>query len=98
MQYADRYAWSMTNTLPKTFTLADLSTFTESDERASGLEEGQVYCEYGFDIDESVFITHIDHHGDTILITGVDAIDGTEVETTLDIDEAVCLLTPAATN
>lgn len=84
----------MTTIAPQTFTLADLATFRESDERASSLAEGQVYCEYGFDLDESVFITNIDRHGDTILIFGVDSIDGTAVETTLDIDEVVCLLTP----
>lgn len=82
----------MTTTTAQMFTIEALTEWRETDERASSLDEGHVYMEYGDNVNESVFITHVGSHGDTVLITGANAVDGSKVERTHDIDEVVCRL------
>jgi hypothetical protein len=67
-----------------------------SEMRASQLEVGNTYREYGFDEEEAVTITEIGYHGDAVLITGSN--EHGDVETTLDGDEVVEILslTPTA--
>lgn len=85
----------MTIQTPPTLTLDDLATFTSWNVTVEELTVGQIYREYEFDLDESALITHRERQGSNIVITGVDPIDGTEVETTLRDDLPVALLTPA---
>lgn len=59
---------------------------TAKDLRASSLEEGMLYREYGDD--ELRRITRTDQHGDTVLIW-YDTDEDTGYETTHDIDEVV---------
>lgn len=81
---------------PPTLTLDDLATYFSWNVTVEELAEEQIYREVEFNLDEAVFITDLARDGAHIVITGVDPIDGTPVETTLRDDLPVVLLTPAA--
>lgn len=83
----------MTTALPHPLTLDTLATFTSWNVTVEELSIGQIYREYEFNLDEAVLITGLDRRGGDIVITGVDPIDGTPVETTLRDDLSVSLLT-----
>lgn len=84
----------MTVALPQPLSLDDLATFTSWNVTVEELTAGQIYREIEFNLDEAVFITHLQRHGSDIVLTGVDPIDGTPVETALRDDLPVVLLTP----
>lgn len=57
---------------------------------ASNLHKGDTYCEEGM---TAVRITSLGMHGDTVLVRGVDVEYGDRIETTLDRDTVVELIT-----